>query len=91
MLFIASCGEKLSGTYVPVEKNGLIGLIAYQKLEFVSGDSVDLTTVSGTVRTSYKLDGKKVIVGPAGQSAVFTIDDKGCIDTGTIAGKYCKR
>jgi hypothetical protein len=89
VLVLASCGEKLSGTYVPARD--LPGVFIYQKLEFVSGDSVDMTTFGGTVRASYKLDGKKVIVGPAGQSAVFTIDDKGCINTGTIAGTYCKR
>ena len=87
---LTSCGEKLSGTYLP-EKNGLGGLV-YQKLEFVSGDSVDMTTLGGTMRASYKLEGKKVIIGMGGgQSAVFTIDDKGCIDTLMIAGKYCKQ
>jgi hypothetical protein len=88
-LLLANCGEKLSGTYVPAEKG--LGALIYQKLEFVSGDSVDLTTFGGTVRTSYKLEGKKVIIGPAGQSAVFTIDDRGCIDMGALAGKYCKQ
>lgn len=88
---LAGCDDKLSGTYLPVEGQGLpfIGS-PYQKLEFGS-ETVDLTALGMTVRGTYQVDGKKVAMVINGQSIVFTMDDKGCLDAGLLIGKYCKK
>lgn len=84
---LAGCGRSISGTYLPA--NG--GMSPYQKLEFESGDTVDLATIVGvTMRGTYKIDGKKVIVTIAGASLVFTMDDAGCLDGG-MEVKYCQK
>ena len=87
-LVLAGCGRSISGTYMPAN-NG--GMSPYQKLEFESGDTVDLATIVGiTMRGTYKIDGKKVIVTISSASLVFTIDDAGCLDGG-MEGKYCQK
>jgi len=91
-LALGGCDQKLSGIYV-VKKdkaNALSGLI-FQKIEFGSGDTVDLTATMGqTLRGTYKVDGKKVVITVGPQSSVFLLDDQGCIDGGDMIGKFCK-
>src|SRR5271156_151226 len=77
-LFVAGCSHGLSGTYLP--KGGGVGNgLVMDKLEFVSGDSVDITIMSQTVLLSVN-----------GQQQVFTLDDDGCLDGGAMFGKFCK-
>jgi hypothetical protein len=85
-LALASCGDKgLSGTYLP--KGG--GLVM-QKLEFSSGDTVTATMMEQTLRGTYKVDGKQVLITINGQQQVFNIDGDGCLDGGGALGKLCK-
>jgi hypothetical protein len=88
-LVLAGCGQSVGGTYVHAGS----GMAAYQKLEFGSDDTVDLTSGMGpTMQGTYKVDGKKVVVTvAAGASFVFMVDDDGCLDGGGLMGKYCKQ
>lgn len=83
-LGLLGCGQKLSGAYVPK------GDAFFEKLEFVSGDAVNVTFMTQTVQGSYKLDGQQLVITVNGQQQVFTIDGEGCIDGGNMIGKYCK-
>jgi hypothetical protein len=87
-LFLAACGNELTGTYLPTGPAPLI--FTYQKLEFVSGGFVDISVMGVVTRATYKLDGKKVVLTSGAQSIVFTIDDSGCIEGGLV-GKFCKK
>lgn len=89
---LAGCGEKFSGTYVAE------GSATYPKIEFGSGEAVDVTAPWGTqtLPGTYKMDGKNlVITGAAPEPLVFTVDDKGCLNLverpgGVFTGKFCK-
>jgi hypothetical protein len=83
-LGLFACGQKLSGVYLPK------GDTFFEKLEFVSGDTVNITFMSKTVQATYKLDGQQVVVTVNGQQQVFAIDGDGCVDGGQMIGKYCK-
>jgi hypothetical protein len=85
VLSLTGCGEKFRGAYLPAVRGS-----AYDKLEFASGDSVDITWGPAVIRATYKIDGKKFVLTANGQTAVFQIDDRGCINGGLLAGKYCK-
>jgi hypothetical protein len=85
---LTGCGRSVSGTYVYAGN----GMGSYQKLEFESGDTVDLTPGLGpTMQGTYKVDSKKVVVNIAVMSIVFTVDDSGCLDGGGFTGKYCRQ
>jgi hypothetical protein len=88
-LALFGCSHGLSGTYLP-KGGGMGNGLVMSKLEFVSGDSVDLTMMEQTVRANYKVDGKQVLIGVNGQQHVFNIDDAGCLDGGNLFGKFCK-
>ena len=90
-LVLVGCGQRLSGTYVPSGKapKGL-GFV-FDKFEFGSGDTIDISAFGVMQRGTYKVDGKKVIITVAGQSTVMPLDDKGCVDGGDLIGKYCKK
>jgi len=84
---LIACSHGLSGTYVPqggVVANGL----AMQKIEFLNDKEVNLTMPGQVVRAEYKIDGKQVLFGVNGQQQVFNIDDKGCLEGGTVWGKF---
>lgn len=83
MVVISGCSGSLSGTYVPDDGHGF-----FDKLEFISGNKVDIYTMGTTVEASYKIDGNKIVLGIGGQ--VLTIDENGCLDGGKMIGKYCK-
>ena len=86
---LVACSHGLSGTYLP--KGGGVGNgLVMSKLEFVSGDTVNLTMMEQIIRTNYKVDGKQVLIGVNGQQQVFNIDDAGCLDGGNMFGKFCK-
>jgi hypothetical protein len=82
---LVGCGKKLSGTYTPSD-NGI-----FEKLTFTSGNKVEITVFGSTSEVSYEVDGNKLKITNAGQTQVFTIDDKGCLDGGGMIGKYCKK
>jgi hypothetical protein len=86
---IVACSHGLSGTYLP-KGGGLGNGLVMSKMEFVSGDSVNLTMMEQNIRTNYKIDGKQVLIGVNGQQQVFNIDDDGCLDGGNLFGKFCK-
>jgi hypothetical protein len=89
-LALAACsGKSLSGTYLP-QGGGVGNGLVMSKMEFISGDSVNLTMMEQTVRANYKIDGKSVLLIVNGQQQVFTIDDAGCLDGGNLFGKFCK-
>ena len=86
---LIGCSHGLSGTYLP--KGGGVGNgLALQKIEFLSGDSVNLTMLEQTIRASYKVDGKDVLFIISGQQQVFSLDADGCLDGGAMWGKFCK-
>lgn len=88
-LALAGCGEKLSGAYVP-KGDGTGKVFSYSKIEFVSGDTVDITALGIVREATYKIDGKRVAVTIDAQPLVLTIDDDGCLDGGSYLGTYCK-
>jgi hypothetical protein len=49
-----------------------------------------VSMMAQTVRGSYKIDGKQVLITVGGQQQVFMIDDDGCLDGGGVFGKFCK-
>ncbi len=89
-LALVACGQSgLSGTYVP-KGGGMGNGLVMQKLEFGSGDAVTITMMEQTLRGTYKLDGKQVILILNGQQQVFALDGDGCLDGGGLYGKFCK-
>jgi len=83
---IAAYGQdNLSGTYVPK------GQGVMDKLEFVSGDTVNVTSMGSTMPVPYSVSGQQVVITVGGQSQPFTIDADGCLDGGTDIRKYCKQ
>jgi hypothetical protein len=88
-IFIVGCSHSLSGTYLP-KGGGMGNGVVMTKLVFVSGDSVDISMMEQTVRANYKLDGKQVLITVNGQQQAFTLDDDGCLDGGSLFGKFCK-
>lgn len=93
-LALAGCGQKLSGAYVaagPSAAGASPMGNPYEKIEFGSGETVDLTLMGMVHRGTYKIDGKTVAMTIDAQSIVFTMDDKGCLDGGQLIGKYCKK
>ncbi len=89
-LFASGCSHNsLSGTYLP-KGGGMGNGLVMQKLEFLSGDAVNLYMMEQTVRGSYKIDGKQVLLIVNGQQEVFNLDADGCLDGGSLFGKFCK-
>jgi|SRR5580700_10997711 hypothetical protein len=89
-LAVAGCGNKsLSGTYLP-KGGGMGNGLVMEKLEFISGDAVNISMMAQTVRATYKIDGKQVLLIVNGQQQVFNLDDAGCLDGGDLFGKFCK-
>lgn len=87
MLLVAACGSgSLSGSYTPAGGAGF-----FEKLNFTSGKTVEITFMGQTRALDYQLDGKKlkVVTTNAGETQVFTVDASGCLDGGGILGKYC--
>ena len=87
-VFLASCGNKLSGTY-NVDANG--GM-PFKKMNFTSDTKVELTVAitEATAEADYVVEGDKVKITAAGQTQIFTIDKNGCLDGGAMIGKFCK-
>ena len=87
---LTGCGKTLSGTYEANRSN----LLSSEKdnLTFTSGNKVELSIAGLLVEENYKIEDNKVkITNSAGVTQVFTIDDHGCLDGGTLFGKYCKK
>jgi hypothetical protein len=83
--FAAFGQDNLSGTYLPK------GQGVMDKLEFVSGDTVNVTAMGSTTPTPYSVNGQQVVITVGGQSQPFTIDSNGCLDGGADIGVYCKQ
>ncbi|WP_321474660.1 hypothetical protein [uncultured Paludibaculum sp.] len=81
---LAGCGARVSGVYKP---NGPAFL---DSLNFKSGGKVDLTFMTMTKEGTFAVDGKQVKVTNGGDTQVFTLDDKGCLNGGALLGRYCK-
>lgn len=88
-LLAAGCSHGLSGTYLPKGGGRGNGLVM-QKLEFLSGNEVNLYMMEQTVRATHKIDGKQVLLIVNGQQEVFNLDPSGCLDGGSLFGKFCK-
>jgi hypothetical protein len=88
-LSLAACGHSLSGTYVP-QGGGMGNGLVMEKMVFGSGDEVTLSMMQQNIRASYKIEGKQLLLTLNGQSLVFEIDGKGCLDGGGLYGKFCK-
>jgi hypothetical protein len=89
-LALAGCGRSsLSGTYLP-KGGGLGNGLVMEKLVFGSGNSVTLSMMGQNVRVTYTIDGKQLLLNANGQQMVFDIGSDGCLDGGTVYGKFCK-
>ena len=89
-LLAAGCSRNsLSGTYLP-KGGGMGNGLVMEKLEFLSGDAVNIYMMEQTVRGSYKIDGKQVLLIVNGQQEVFNLAADGCLDGGNLFGKFCK-
>ena len=84
--FFTACGSGIDGTYL--SKGG--GRIPSDKIVLKSGHKVEITAMGQTKAGNYELEDKKVKIIIAGDNVIFTIDDKGCLDGGTIVGTFCK-
>ena len=81
---LAGCGNKLDGVYSG-RNTGF-----FEKMDFTSGDKVEITFMGMTKEGTYVVDGKKVKITVGAETSIFAIDDKGCLDGGGLIGKYCK-
>lgn len=84
-LTLAGCGDGFSGsTYA--DEGGT-------KVEFRSGDKVFVTLIGTTMEGTYKVDGDKVTLIPAGGGGnlVLTKQDDGTLDGGLMVGKLKKK
>jgi hypothetical protein len=59
----------------------------FDSIEFTSGDSGYMTQFGVQSQFSYTRDGDRVIVTMGNDNAVFTLDDDGALDGGTLLGK----
>jgi hypothetical protein len=58
---------------------------------FNSGGKVEVSALGATKEGTFVLDGKKVKVTISGDTTIMTIDDQGCLDAGSMIGKFCKK
>jgi hypothetical protein len=85
-LNLCGCGGGLDGTYTS-EDGGLIDSITFK-----SGGKVELVGMGMTKEGDFEMDGSdRVKITVAGETNIFSIDDKGCINGGGILGKFCKK
>lgn len=80
---LVGCGDDFSGVYT--SDAGF-----FDKLDFTSSDTVEITFMGQTKEATYVVEDEKVKITIDGETQVFTVDDDGCIDGGGIIGKYCK-
>lgn len=81
---LTGCGDTVDGTYTP--KDGGF----FEKMEFNSGGKVEISFMGATKEATYVVEDNKVKITNAGETNVFAINDKGCLDGGTLLGEYCK-
>lgn len=82
-IFLTACGSSINGVYT--SKNGFA-----EKLDFKSSGKVEMTIFGMVKEGTYEIEGKKVKITGGGDTTIFAIDDKGCLDGGNLLGKYCK-
>lgn len=81
-LFLAACGQSLSGTY-----SDETGMMNYR---FESGGKVYMEMMGMETELKYEVDGKKVkIQNPQGGNMIFTLLDDGSIQ-GLMGAKLYK-
>ncbi|MGJ5819375.1 hypothetical protein [Paludibaculum fermentans] len=83
-LMLGGCGARVSGVYKPDGAGFLDGM------NFKPDGKVDLTFMTMTKEGTFAVDGKRVKVTNGGDTQVFTLDDRGCLDGGQLLGRYCK-
>ncbi len=81
---LAACDSSLSGTYTSR------GALISQSMMFKPGGKVEVTAMGMTQEGNYEVEGKKVKISIAGSTTILTIDEKGCLDAGGMAGTFCK-
>jgi hypothetical protein len=83
LVFLLGCSKSLSGTYG--EKGGV-------SFEFHSNGKVELDVIGPKQEATYVVEDGKVKISNGTQGTmVLDIDDKGCLDGGTMMGKLCKQ
>ena len=82
--FLASCDAKVDGTYSGKDTG------FFEQLTFTSKGTVEITFMGMTKEGTYVVEDKRVKITTGGDTLIFTIDDKGCIEGGGLLGKYCK-
>lgn len=83
-LMLVGCGSRVSGVYKPQGATFLDGM------NFKSGGKVELTFMTMTKEGTFVVDGDRVKVTNGGDTQIFTLDGKGCLDGGQLLGRYCK-
>ncbi|HNQ27386.1 MAG TPA: hypothetical protein PKL92_05640 [Aquaticitalea sp.] len=84
LVMLSGCSNGLQGTYVGNDN------AFFDQLNFTSGNTVEIVFMGVTKEAEYTVDGKKVRITAAGETQVFTLTDKGCLDGGGMLGSYCK-
>jgi hypothetical protein len=87
---LVSCAKDQLDQFVGTYSSKGGGIVAFEKLVLESGKKVEITAMGTTRAGVYEVEGKKVKITVSGDTVVFTIDDKGCLDGGGQLGKYCK-
>lgn len=83
-LMLAGCGARVSGVYKPQGATFLDGM------NFKSDGKVELTFMTMTREGTFGVDGDRVKVTNGGDTQIFTVESKGCLDGGRLLGRYCK-
>ena len=84
LALLNGCGNGLEGTYVGGSN------AFFDQLTFISGKTVEIVFMGAAKEAQYTVDGTKVRISTAGETQVFNLNDKGCLDGGGMLGTYCK-
>lgn len=77
-MFLAACGNRLSGTYEGSVKQMGINL-ATISIDFASSDKAYLSVMGTKTEVKYSVDGKHLKIDQAGTNQILTIQDDGSI------------
>ncbi|MBX2992416.1 MAG: hypothetical protein KF749_14790 [Bacteroidetes bacterium] len=81
---VCGCDPDLTGTYT--SQGGLV----HQTLTFKPGGKLEVRALDLTQEGEYEREGKKVRIRVGGSTTILTIGENGCLDAGTMIGKFCK-
>lgn len=79
-----SCSHDLKGIYIGQ------GNAFFDQLNFTSGTTVEIEFMGAIKEAQYTVDGTKVRITAAGETQVFNINSKGCLEGGGMLGTYCR-